>query len=302
MRALAARLSGLPGAAAGARSRRRSGQDARCEPSDGMAIAGICVHDGQPAVAHRVIKRDRPTEMPHADRQRHRAATADRRRQRRGRPKPSSAPAQRRHRGAPAAPGERGELARQLGAAAARPGAGRARLRTTVPLGQGRAGASTPAARTSRCCCWSTRIDEAGLLQATGRSARAASRCAAAPTTCRHACAPNGPTWRRAARCAGSKRQVRETERRCDALIDSSRDPIAYVHEGMHIRANDGLPGDVRLRVLRGHRGHVAARPDRAAARRRLQAAAQAAVARASRRRRATSSRRARWTATASRR
>lgn len=32
--------------------------------------------------------------------------------------------------------------------------------------------------------------------------------------------------------------QVRETERRCDALIDSSREPIAYVHEGMHIRAN----------------------------------------------------------------
>ena len=32
--------------------------------------------------------------------------------------------------------------------------------------------------------------------------------------------------------------QVRETERRCDALISSSRDPIAYVHEGMHIRAN----------------------------------------------------------------
>ncbi|MFT4256056.1 MAG: EAL domain-containing protein [Pseudoxanthomonas sp.] len=33
--------------------------------------------------------------------------------------------------------------------------------------------------------------------------------------------------------------QVRETERRCDALIASSRDPIAYVHEGMHIRANE---------------------------------------------------------------
>lgn len=32
--------------------------------------------------------------------------------------------------------------------------------------------------------------------------------------------------------------QVRETERRCDALIESSRDPIAYIHEGMHIRAN----------------------------------------------------------------
>ena len=33
--------------------------------------------------------------------------------------------------------------------------------------------------------------------------------------------------------------QMRETERRCDALIASSRDPIAYIHEGMHIRAND---------------------------------------------------------------
>lgn len=32
--------------------------------------------------------------------------------------------------------------------------------------------------------------------------------------------------------------QVRETERRCDALIDSSREPVAYIHEGMHIRAN----------------------------------------------------------------
>ncbi len=31
---------------------------------------------------------------------------------------------------------------------------------------------------------------------------------------------------------------ARETERRCDALIESSRDPIAYIHEGMHIRAN----------------------------------------------------------------
>lgn len=33
--------------------------------------------------------------------------------------------------------------------------------------------------------------------------------------------------------------QLHETERRCDALIASSRDPIAYVHEGMHIRANE---------------------------------------------------------------
>ena len=32
---------------------------------------------------------------------------------------------------------------------------------------------------------------------------------------------------------------LRESERRCDALIESSRDPIAYIHDGMHIRAND---------------------------------------------------------------
>ncbi|HHW4678470.1 MAG TPA: EAL domain-containing protein [Xylella sp.] len=32
--------------------------------------------------------------------------------------------------------------------------------------------------------------------------------------------------------------QMRETERRCNALIASSRNPIAYVHEGMHIHAN----------------------------------------------------------------
>lgn len=31
---------------------------------------------------------------------------------------------------------------------------------------------------------------------------------------------------------------LRELERRCDALLDSSTDPIAYVHEGMHVRAN----------------------------------------------------------------
>lgn len=31
---------------------------------------------------------------------------------------------------------------------------------------------------------------------------------------------------------------LRESERRCDGLLDSSRDPIAFVHEGMHIRAN----------------------------------------------------------------
>lgn len=31
---------------------------------------------------------------------------------------------------------------------------------------------------------------------------------------------------------------LRETEKRCNALLDSSRDPIAYVHEGMHVYAN----------------------------------------------------------------
>lgn len=31
---------------------------------------------------------------------------------------------------------------------------------------------------------------------------------------------------------------LRESERRCEALLDSSRDPICFVHEGMHVRAN----------------------------------------------------------------
>lgn len=31
---------------------------------------------------------------------------------------------------------------------------------------------------------------------------------------------------------------LRDSERRADSLLDSSRDPIAYVHEGMHVRAN----------------------------------------------------------------
>jgi diguanylate cyclase (GGDEF)-like protein/PAS domain S-box-containing protein len=42
-----------------------------------------------------------------------------------------------------------------------------------------------------------------------------------------------------------SRRQVRrleaslrETERRCEALLDSSTDAVAYVHEGMHVRVN----------------------------------------------------------------
>lgn len=31
---------------------------------------------------------------------------------------------------------------------------------------------------------------------------------------------------------------LRESEKRCNALLDSSRDPITYVHEGMHVYAN----------------------------------------------------------------
>ena len=31
---------------------------------------------------------------------------------------------------------------------------------------------------------------------------------------------------------------LKESERRCDALLDSSRDPICFVHEGAHVRAN----------------------------------------------------------------
>lgn len=31
---------------------------------------------------------------------------------------------------------------------------------------------------------------------------------------------------------------LREVEKRCDALLDSSNEPIAFIHEGMHVRAN----------------------------------------------------------------
>ena len=34
------------------------------------------------------------------------------------------------------------------------------------------------------------------------------------------------------------EKSLRETEKRCSALLDNSRDAIAYVHEGMHIYAN----------------------------------------------------------------
>ncbi|MBK1692512.1 two-component system response regulator [Ectothiorhodospira mobilis] len=41
--------------------------------------------------------------------------------------------------------------------------------------------------------------------------------------------------WRQLKACEAS---LRETERRCKTLLDSSRDAIAYVHEGMHTYAN----------------------------------------------------------------
>ncbi|MES9892706.1 MAG: GGDEF domain-containing protein, partial [Candidatus Thiodiazotropha sp.] len=34
------------------------------------------------------------------------------------------------------------------------------------------------------------------------------------------------------------ERQLEEAEERCDTLTESSRDAIAYVHEGMHVTAN----------------------------------------------------------------
>ncbi|KGQ20746.1 Membrane protein [Lysobacter dokdonensis DS-58] len=80
-------------------------------------------------------------------------------------------------------------------------------------------------------------VDDTTLLQASERGVRGLILRGRMP----HVLATVRAEWedleaRRAQRLLEA--QVRETERRCDALIDSSRDPIAYVHEGMHIRAN----------------------------------------------------------------
>ncbi|GAB2514074.1 EAL domain-containing response regulator [Lysobacter humi (ex Lee et al. 2017)] len=80
-------------------------------------------------------------------------------------------------------------------------------------------------------------IDEAGVLEATGLGARGV----VLRRRIDHVVSTVRAEWadleaRRALRKL--EFQVRETERRCDALIESSRDPIAYIHEGMHIRAN----------------------------------------------------------------
>jgi diguanylate cyclase (GGDEF)-like protein/PAS domain S-box-containing protein len=37
---------------------------------------------------------------------------------------------------------------------------------------------------------------------------------------------------------ASAEARIRELEQRCDVMLESSRDAIAYVHEGMHVRAN----------------------------------------------------------------
>ncbi|MCU7904970.1 MAG: EAL domain-containing protein [Candidatus Thiodiazotropha sp. (ex Epidulcina cf. delphinae)] len=52
------------------------------------------------------------------------------------------------------------------------------------------------------------------------------------------------------------ERQLEEAEERCDALTESSRDSIAYVHEGMHVTANRtylelfGLAGEEEIEGL----------------------------------------------------
>ncbi|HHJ15046.1 MAG TPA: response regulator, partial [Gammaproteobacteria bacterium] len=52
------------------------------------------------------------------------------------------------------------------------------------------------------------------------------------------------------------ERSYQETERRCRALLDSSRDAIAYVHDGMHIYANQSyleMFGFDDLEEIEGH-------------------------------------------------
>ena len=210
-----------------------------CAKSPAIPASGRC--DGPAAAwtrsaAVRVINRC-DQEVRNGIEQRQRAAAADRRRQRRGGRGHRQRPAQRRHRGAAVAPGERGRAGRADRRPAARPGAGRARRRQPCPSPRSRrsvdaSGKDLPvlllvdSARRSR------------LLLALEHRARAAWSCA---SRIDHVQASVRAEWadleaRRALRRLEA--QVRETERRCDALIDSSRDPIAYIHEGMHIRAN----------------------------------------------------------------
>lgn len=82
------------------------------------------------------------------------------------------------------------------------------------------------------------RIDENELVESVANGIRAI----ALRQRPEHLLAVVGNEWLDLLARRGLRRieaQMRETERRCDALIASSREPIAYIHEGMHIRAND---------------------------------------------------------------
>lgn len=82
------------------------------------------------------------------------------------------------------------------------------------------------------------RIDDATVLSGLGNGARAL----VLRHRSEHLLATVRREWADLEARRGLRRleaQLRETERRCDALIASSRDPVAYIHEGMHIRAND---------------------------------------------------------------
>ena len=47
------------------------------------------------------------------------------------------------------------------------------------------------------------------------------------------------------------RRQLDEAEERSNLLVQSSRDAIAYIHEGHVSEHQPGLPGHVRLRIRR---------------------------------------------------
>ncbi|ADV27184.1 diguanylate cyclase/phosphodiesterase with PAS/PAC sensor(s) [Pseudoxanthomonas suwonensis 11-1] len=82
------------------------------------------------------------------------------------------------------------------------------------------------------------RIDDAAVLSSLGNGVRAL----VLRYRAEHLLATIRREWSDLEARRGLRRleaQLRETERRCDALIASSRDPVAYIHEGMHIRAND---------------------------------------------------------------
>ena len=138
----------------------------------------------------------------------------------------------------PSRPENEDELASADRPAAARPGAGRARRASTVPLAKVDAGGRRQRQGPARADAGRQPSTTPRLLDDWSRSARAASSCAATPTTCQTRVRREWADLEARRALRRLEAQLRETERRCDALIDSSRDPIAYIHEGMHIRAN----------------------------------------------------------------